>query len=232
MKGASEARLLVELDRRGLLLESDPRRPSVAGLVAGERIRGTWWAHPRSHEIYARLERLADHKDVLRSKLVSGKVTLVHRRLWPALLGVAKSGEAWQTEGLPALARALAARVTREGSVRTDRLHWKNAGELARELERRLLVHGESVHTESGAHAKVLETWERWAERSGAGRPLPLPDAKRRLEEAVEALGGGDLPWARASLASTTPSASRRPAPRKPSGLRRAPPIPRRTRRP
>lgn len=232
MKGMSEARLLMELDRRGLLLESDPKRPSVAGLVAGERIRGTWWAHPRSHEIYARLERLADHKNVLRSKLVSGKVTLVHRRLWPAVLGVAKSGEAWQTEGLPARAHSLRERVTREGSVRTDRLQWKNAGELARELERRLLVHGESVHTESGAHAKVLETWERWAERSGAGRPLPLPDAKRRLEEVVAALGGGDLPWATSRPESTTPSASRRPAPRKPSGLRRAPRTPRRTRRP
>jgi len=198
VRGVTEAKLLAELERRGLLLESDPRRPSVAGLVAGERIRGSWWGHARGHEIYALLQRLADHPDVLVVRLVSGKVTLVHRRLWPAVLGAAKSGEPWQTEGLPASASALAARVRQEGTVRTDRLRRKNAGEIARELERRLLLHGESVHTESGAHAKVLETWERWAKRAQAGRRLPLPEAKRRLEEAVEASGGGDLPWTRA----------------------------------
>lgn len=197
MTGTSEAKLFAELERRGLLLESDPRRPSVAGIVAGERIRGSWWGHTRSHEIYDLLQRLTGRPDVLVVKLVSGKVTLLHRRLWPAMLGVALSGEAWQTEGLPAPARALAAQVKREGSVRTDWLRRKNAGELARELERRLLVHGESVHTESGAHAKVLETWERWADRAGAGRPLPASEAKRRLEKAVEASGGGDLPWTR-----------------------------------
>lgn len=222
---------MAELERRGLLLESDPRRPSVAGIVAGEPIRGSWWSHPRSHEIYAVLERLAEHPDVLRVKLLSGKVTLVHRRLWPAVLGVAKSGEVWQTKGLPASARSLAARVARDATVRTDRLRRSHSGDLARELEKRLLVHGESVHTESGAHAKVLETWERWARRVRAGRPLPPREAKRRLEEAVEELGGGDLPWTGAP-GLPTPSASRRPAPRRRSGLRRARPKPRRTQPP
>src|ERR1700681_4423049 len=43
------------LKNDGLLLKSDPRLPSVAGLVAGEAIRGSWWAHPAAHAIFQEL---------------------------------------------------------------------------------------------------------------------------------------------------------------------------------
>jgi hypothetical protein len=63
--------------------------PSLAERVAGERIRGSWWGHPAGREIYAVLNRVRSSPDVIATRLVDGKVTLVHRRLWPALVRVA-----------------------------------------------------------------------------------------------------------------------------------------------
>jgi hypothetical protein len=79
-----------ELIKRGMLLESARGPiPNVAELIAGEPIAGSWWAHPASHAIFAAINELADSPDVVRLRLVNGKVTLVHRRLWPALVRVA-----------------------------------------------------------------------------------------------------------------------------------------------
>jgi len=78
------------LIQHGMLLESAKGPlPNVAELVAGEPIRGSWWGHPRSHAIFAAINHLAESPDVARTRLVNGKVTLVHRRLWPALVRVA-----------------------------------------------------------------------------------------------------------------------------------------------
>ena len=63
--------------------------PSVAETIAGEPIRGSWWAHPRGQEIFRALSAIDDSPDVLCFKLVGGKVTFVHRRLWPALVRLA-----------------------------------------------------------------------------------------------------------------------------------------------
>ena len=74
----------------GMLLESARGPlPSVAEMVAGEPIRGSWWSHPSSHAIFDVLNVLADSPDVVRTRLVNGKVTLIHRRLWPALARLA-----------------------------------------------------------------------------------------------------------------------------------------------
>jgi predicted signal transduction protein with EAL and GGDEF domain len=78
--------LLVE---HGVLLESARGPiPNVAELVAGEPITGSWWGHPASHAIFGVINELADSPDVVRLRLVNGKVTLVHRRAWPALVRV------------------------------------------------------------------------------------------------------------------------------------------------
>ena len=78
------------LEAQGVLLESAKGPiPNVAQLVAGEAITGSWWGHPASHEIFEAINRLADSPDVARMRLVNNKVTLVHRRLWPALLRLA-----------------------------------------------------------------------------------------------------------------------------------------------
>ena len=75
------------LVERGMLLESARGPiPNVAEIVAGEPISGSWWAHPASHAIFETINTLADSADVVRLRLVRGKITLVHRRLWPALV--------------------------------------------------------------------------------------------------------------------------------------------------
>jgi len=63
--------------------------PSLAEAIAGERIRGSWWGHPKGREIFHAAEAVCDSPDVLVCKLVEGKVTYVHRRLWPALVRLA-----------------------------------------------------------------------------------------------------------------------------------------------
>jgi hypothetical protein len=75
------------LAERGMLLES-ARGPiaNVAELIAGEPISGSWWAHPASHAILAAINAVADSPDVVRLRLVNGKVTLVHRRVWPSVV--------------------------------------------------------------------------------------------------------------------------------------------------
>ena len=64
--------------------------PNLAEYVAGEPIRGSWWGHPSGHEIFAVLTRVMSSSDVIATRLINGKVTLVHRRLWPALARLAE----------------------------------------------------------------------------------------------------------------------------------------------
>jgi hypothetical protein len=87
-RGADDVTALLEAE--GVLLQS-ARGPvaNVAELVAGEPIRGSWWGHPAAHDIFAVLEQVTDSPDVVRCRLVQGKVALVHRRVWPALVRVA-----------------------------------------------------------------------------------------------------------------------------------------------
>lgn len=80
---------MAALVEHGVLLQSARGPvPNVAELVAGEPIRGSWWGHPAHERIFTALNELADSPDVVRTRLVGGKVTLVHRRLWPALVRV------------------------------------------------------------------------------------------------------------------------------------------------
>ena len=90
-------RLLAE---DGLLMQADPALPSVTTLVAGKPIEGSWWGHASGRAIFAVCEALDDDPDVLATRLVNGKVTFVHRRLWSSLLAMATSGEGWQLDGL------------------------------------------------------------------------------------------------------------------------------------
>jgi hypothetical protein len=62
--------------------------PNLAEALAGEPIRGSWWGHPKSRHMYRVFEAVCDSGQVLTCRLVGGKVTFVHRRLWPALVRV------------------------------------------------------------------------------------------------------------------------------------------------
>lgn len=78
------------LEEHGILLEAaQGPLPSVAELVAGMPIRGSWWGHPAGKEIFRATRALRDSPDVLVARLVDGKVTFVHRRLWPAVVRLA-----------------------------------------------------------------------------------------------------------------------------------------------
>ncbi len=71
----------------GVVLESARGPvPSLAEAVAGEPIRGSWWAHPKGNEIFVCSRAVRESADVLVCRLVGGKVTYVHCRLWPALV--------------------------------------------------------------------------------------------------------------------------------------------------
>jgi hypothetical protein len=63
--------------------------PSLAEAIAGGPIRGSWWGHPKSHDIFRAAEAICDSADVLVCELLDDKVTYVHRRLWPALVKLA-----------------------------------------------------------------------------------------------------------------------------------------------
>ena len=95
------------LKKYGLLLLNDSALPNLCRLAVGERVRGSWWAHPRAQEIFQVYEALEDHPDVLIMKLISGKVTYIHRTLWPQVVAVGRSREPWQMKDLSAAARNL-----------------------------------------------------------------------------------------------------------------------------
>jgi hypothetical protein len=63
--------------------------PSLAEAIAGSPIRGSWWSHPRADAIFQLSRTVRDHPDVLVCRVVRGKVTFVHRRLWSALVRLA-----------------------------------------------------------------------------------------------------------------------------------------------
>jgi hypothetical protein len=76
--------------RHGVVLASGKGPvPNLAEAVAGEPIRGSWWGHPKGSEIFSALGAVDDSPDVLCFRLVDGKVTFVHKRLWPALVRLA-----------------------------------------------------------------------------------------------------------------------------------------------
>jgi hypothetical protein len=190
--------VLREIEKRGILLVTDPVLPSVTAIVAGEAVSGSWWSHARSHEIYAVLTSLEEEQGLLRAKLIGKKETFIHRSLWPELFAIATSREEWQMSGLSARARALLEKVDRYGAVRLDELgrgfDRKALSRAARELEERLLVHGDQIHTEKGAHAKLLEGWTERAKKLNVGFDgVDTASARSRFEELTE----GRLPWPR-----------------------------------
>lgn len=81
--------------------------PTLTHAIAGEPIRGSWWSHPQGKRIFAVLQAVSQDQDVLVCRLVENKITLVHRRLWPALAAAA-----------PLLEPAGLARVTQEHTAR------------------------------------------------------------------------------------------------------------------
>jgi hypothetical protein len=135
---------------------------------------------------------LEDHPDVLIMKLISGKVTFVHRQLWGRIYSIAVARENWQMKPLSSAARALLKRLDAEKGMETGVLGKKfdpKPNDAERELEFYLLIHTKQVHTPSGAHAKILETWDQWAKASNfRGRPKDPVAARRSLENRLHSI--------------------------------------------
>lgn len=81
---------LAFVKRHGIVLQAARGPvPSLAEEIAGGPIRGSWWGHPQGQEIFRVAEAICESPEVLVCKLIDGKVTYVHRRLWPALVKLA-----------------------------------------------------------------------------------------------------------------------------------------------
>jgi hypothetical protein len=175
-------------------------------MVTGQPVRGSWWSHPLGYEIFSVNEQLDHHPDVLLTKLVSGKVTFVHRKLWSALFKIGSAQTEWQLKALKKETVRLLERVEAEGQLRTDLVDWPKRsalkpGDAARQLEQQLLVVSSQVHTDKGKHAKLLQTWEHWAQSvKYRGAEIKVSDAMSSIEGRLRELnerfnGTATLPW-------------------------------------
>ncbi len=75
----------------GVVLQSAKGlEPSLAVRIAGEPIRGSWWGHPMGHTIFALIQHVHASNAVLVCTLAGGKITYIHRRLWPFFVRMAR----------------------------------------------------------------------------------------------------------------------------------------------
>ncbi len=195
MASAHVSAALEAIQHHGVLLLQDALRPSLATMIAGAPVRGTWWSHPAASAIFETASALDEAGDVTTAKLIDHKVTFVHRRLWPALISVGLSRGPWQLQGLSSAAAELLAQVDATSTAPAS-------GAAAKVLQERLLVASEQVHTESGKHVLELCTWTQFAANHGLEAPWPNgADAVSTLEQALAALPGAlaspraKLPW-------------------------------------
>src|SRR5688572_11292333 len=157
-------KVFAKLEENGMLMAWDSNLPDLTHTITNEKVRGSWWSHKLGHTIFAVSEMLVDHPDVLVMKLISGKVTYVHRKLWNRIYSIGVAREDWQLKNLSPEALRLLEAVEAAGLIQTYKLGSQfgpRPGDGARELESRMLIHGEQMHTESGRHSKTIETWAR-----------------------------------------------------------------------
>lgn len=160
---------LAFVERHGaVLLAARGPLPNLAEAIAGGPIRGSWWGHPKGRDIFRLCEAIDDSGDVLTFKLVDGKVTFIHRRLWPALVKLA-----------PRFNRSQLARVWSE--------HTKSGAHRARRepfprwvpAEVKRAAHSLSVAEAEAALASLLAAAGRAMVRKGSPRGSRQVDEER-----------------------------------------------------
>lgn len=149
--------------------------PSLVEELTGQRVTGSWWAHPDSHVIYNTYQRLVAAESVLTLKLIDGKVTFVHEALWASLLSAVLDRN-WRLaaeHGLKNMSRTLLELVESRGTLLCTRANLpfehdaRALRNARRELERRALLISGDEHTESGSHAPYLQSWGHFRESHG-----------------------------------------------------------------
>lgn len=95
-----------------VLLTARGRLPSLVEVIAGERIAGSLAASPHRRRVEYLLQALEDSGQVITCRLLGGKVTVVHRRLWAALVRL--------EERLGDRVQVLAQEREADGRLRTD----------------------------------------------------------------------------------------------------------------
>jgi hypothetical protein len=172
IRSVSEAIRFVD-DHGIVMLASHATLPSLVTEIAGEPVRGSWWAHAHGKEIFNIASALEDY--ALVTKLVDGKVTFVAPRLFPALYRVISDPSFRASRPIDPASAKLLARVMKEGEVRAP--EDKKARAV---LERTMLVHSRQEHSGRGKHVTVLTTWDRWAndETRARASTLSLNDAR------------------------------------------------------
>ena len=76
--------------KHGVVLESARGPvPSLAEAVAGGPIHGSWWGHPQGQLIFETTRAVRESEQVVVCRLIQGKITFVHERVWPALVRLA-----------------------------------------------------------------------------------------------------------------------------------------------
>jgi len=163
---------------------------SLVGEIAGGPVRGSWWGHPKGSLMFDLANVLHDSRDVVAARLLEGKVTFIHKSLWPALVRVVSDGE-WRQSSLRrfgSLEKRILSAVEAKGRVEADRL---TAAKGDRKLFKKAIdrlaggmaLLTANVHTEKGSHAMILTSWSEWA-------TAPTRAAARRLEfdKALETL--------------------------------------------
>jgi len=86
----NQKEVLAFVEHHGIVLQAARGPvPNLAEAIAGGTIRGSWWGHPKGKEIFRAVRATGKSPEVLVCKLVEGRITYVHRRLWPALIKLA-----------------------------------------------------------------------------------------------------------------------------------------------
>ena len=84
------AQALAFVRTHGVVLESASGPvPSLTAAIVGEPIHGSWWSHPQAHQIFQITRAVRAFESVLVCRLLNRRVTLVHQRLWPAVVRLA-----------------------------------------------------------------------------------------------------------------------------------------------
>jgi len=205
MNNTSEYRRVKKaIDKYGVLLLTDKHLPSLVTLVANEPIKGSWWGHPKGNLIYNLAGDFEEREDVLAVKFISGKITYIGKKYWDHLYSIGTSHDDWQLKKTSVQAKNLLKKVNEAATLRADEVPRKTTseiGKLAKELEKKLLIYTDDIHTESGKHMKVLQSWKQCFKARGY-RPKKIDPIEARnvlgkivIELSSDFKGKATVPW-------------------------------------